>query len=128
MRRTVMSLAIAGLFGLVLSAGHAQACHRKSRCAEPCAPVVKCAPAPICKPAPVCEPAPCKKRKSGCGLLSGGLFKGHRKAKSCHKPCAEPCGAPACGGTVHYAVAIPSGQAVYAAPQGMPVVPSKQVH
>jgi hypothetical protein len=130
MRRTVLTLALAGLFGLALSAGEARACHKRSRCAEPCAPVVKCAPEPkCCETAPACEPAPCKKRKRlGCGLFSGGLFKRHRKAKACAEPCGEPCAPAPCGTPVYYSVVVPSGQGTYPAPQGMPAIPSKQVH
>jgi hypothetical protein len=124
-----MTLALAGLLGLVLSAGEARACHKKSRCPKPCAPVVECAPAPVCyEPAPVCEPAPCKKKKSGCGLLSGGLFKRHKKAKACHEPCGGSYGPAPCGTPVYYSGVAPSGQSIYAAPQGMPAAPSKQVY
>jgi hypothetical protein len=54
--RHLSTLALAGLFGSLLLAGDASACHKK-KCACP-APAPVCAPAPVmvCAPAPVCAP------------------------------------------------------------------------
>ena len=70
--RHLMTFALAGLFGGLLFASDASACHKKKcPCPAPapvCAPVVVCAPAP----APVCEPVEKKchfkmpKMKFGC--------------------------------------------------------------
>lgn len=127
MRRHVLTLAMAGLFGLLLTAGEASACHKKARCPKPCAPVVDCCPVPACEPAPICEPAPCRK-KARCGLFKGGLFKGGLCRKKPKDRCPEPCPPAPCATPVYYSVVTPSGQAVYPAPQGMPAPPSKQAY
>lgn len=106
MRRHMMILSLAGVFGLVLSAGDASACCKK-KCTPACAPapVVACAPAPApvvtCAPAPVaCAPA--KK----CG---GMKFKMPKMGGLCHKKAAPACAAAP---VAYYAPA-----ASYASPQ-----------
>ena len=111
MRRHLLTLALAGVFG-VLAASDASACHLK-KCGHkpapaPCVVVVPCPPpAPVCEPVPVCAPTP------KCGLFKhlGGC--GHKKFKMpslCHKKAVcEP--APVVCET--YAPA----PVVYAAPQ-----------
>jgi len=101
MRRTLLTLSLAGLFGAFLTVGEAQACHKK-KCTPACAPapvVVACAPAPA-----ACVPA----KKCGSGfkmpkIKMGGL---------CHKKAAATC-APATYAAAPTYYAAP----VYAAPQ-----------
>jgi hypothetical protein len=116
MRRSLMTLALAGLFGALLTAGEAQACHKK-RCTPACAPapcvqpvVQVCQPCPPPCPPPVCEPvcAPAPKR---CGLVHRTGCGHQRRARLslCHKKPAcppAPCAAP-----VVYAAPIASPQA-----------------
>jgi hypothetical protein len=91
MRRSFLTLALAGLVGGLLLASDAQACHKKKArcapapCAAPCPP-----PAPVCYvPAP-CPPPPCytpceaPRKKHCCG--GAGLFKRRHKA-SCTSGC-----------------------------------------
>ena len=58
MRRTLLTLALAGFFGATLMSSDASACCHKHKCAAPaCAPAPVCAPAPAPEPAPACPPA-----------------------------------------------------------------------
>ncbi len=115
MRRHLLTLALAGLFG-VLATADAKACHKK-KCTPACAPApVPCVvqtppPAPCPPPAPVCAPAP----KKHCGLF-GHKGGGKKKGGLCHKKAAAEC-AP-----VAYYESAPVGYAapVYAAPQASP--------
>jgi len=100
MRRYLLSLALVGLFG-TLSATDAQACHKRKKCATPCA-VAAPAPVPV-----ACAPAPKKK----CGLLGGGGHKMKKMGGLCHKSAPAPV-------VCETAYAAPSyGAPVYAAPQ-----------
>jgi hypothetical protein len=103
MRRQLMTLALAGLFGALLTSGEAQACHKRK-----CTPA--CAPAPTCAPAPVCAPA-----KKHCGLFGGGGHKMFGGGGLCHKKkaaCAPaPCGPAPCEGPVAAYYPAPSPQA-----------------
>jgi hypothetical protein len=121
MRRHLLTLALAGLFGAFLTAD-AQACHKK-KCTPACAPVA-CAPAPVCEPCPppppppVCEPCPtvCETPKKKCGLFGGhklkmgGLFH-HKKAACAPAAVAYTTWAPAPSPQVYSSgQAHPSGQ------------------
>jgi hypothetical protein len=140
MRRPLLTLAVMAAFGLIASAGTAEACHKKkARCAPACEPVPVCAPAPVCEPEPVCapEPACAPKKKHGLFARKGGC--GHMlKKRGCCKPepaCATDMGYYAPVVTATYAPVYAAPQ-TYAAPQGyaapqspakaMPQVPSKQ--
>lgn len=101
MRRHLIVLAVAGLFG-ALAASDAQACHKK-KCPAPCPPPAPCVvvqPCPPPCPPPVCEPCPPPKK---CHFK----FK-MPKLNLCHKKPA--CPPPPC--PVAYEAAP-----VYAAPQ-----------
>jgi hypothetical protein len=110
MRRRLLSLALAGVFGLI-AAADAKACHKKS-CAPACPPpapcvvvVQPCPPPPPCPPPVHCAPAP------KCGLL----------ANLCKRPAPVHC-APvvyAAPAPVYYSAPAPvyaTGQ-VYASGQ-----------
>src|SRR3954453_18962082 len=82
MRRQLLTLAVAGVLG-VLVASEAQACHKKKCACPPPASVCVVETVPCPPPAPVCEPAPKKsvlfRHNPGCGhqrVKLGGL---------CHK-------------------------------------------
>lgn len=132
MRRHLLTFALAAVAGLLLTAGDAQACHRKkckSSCEPaPCAPVVACEPCPPppCPPAPCAEP--CAPKKKGCGLFSGGLcFKKKAKPACEPAPCAQVYVAYVAPAPQYHHVA-PSPQtwaAPQAGPKAMPQVPGK---
>jgi hypothetical protein len=86
MRRSFVTLALAGLLGGVLLTADASACcHKKRACAPPCPPAPCAMPAP-CPPPPCYEPCPPPRKKCFGGGL--GLFK-----KRHHHGCG---GGPAC--------------------------------
>lgn len=104
MRRHLLALAVAGLFGSLLASDASACCHKKKVvCATPCAAPAPCAPAP-CAPAPCPEPAPCAPVKKHCfggfKLFKGGLC--HKKQACAPVVYAAPCSAP---------VVYPTGQA-----------------
>lgn len=110
MRRTLIVLALAGLFGAFV-ATDAQACHKK-KCAPACPPAPCVVEAPVCPPpAPVCEPAPCAPKKCHFKLPKFKL------PSLCHKkPACEP--APvACEAAPAPVYAAAQSAPVYAAPQ-----------
>jgi hypothetical protein len=95
MRRSFVTLALAGLLGSVLLVGDAEACHKKKRaCPPPCPPAPCAVPAPCppppCPPPPCYEPAPCPPPKKKCCGGGLGLFK--KKHRGHH---GGGCGAPA---------------------------------
>jgi len=102
MRHAISTLTLAAALGFVLLAGDASACHKKAKCATPCAPapVVCVAPAPVCKPVKTChfKMPKIKMPKMGC----------HKKAV-----CATP---------VYYSAAPVN----YPTPQGSPQVATPQ--
>jgi hypothetical protein len=120
--RKLATLCLAGVLGVLLTAGDASACHKKRcHCApapEPCVTVTPCPP-----PVVVCEVK--VKKVKGCHKCGGpkhGLLGGcHKKQAAC---APAPCAAP-----VTYAYAAPqafvapTSQAI-AAPQGI-TVPGK---
>jgi hypothetical protein len=90
MRRTILTGALAGVFGLLMLVGDASACCHKRRAA--------CAPAPCAAPAPcvaTCAPA----RTGCCG------HKVRHRLGLCHKKRAACAPAPVC-----YAGPMPAGQ------------------
>ncbi|WP_435005305.1 hypothetical protein P12x_003200 [Tundrisphaera lichenicola] len=103
--RHLTTLALAGLFGGLLLASDASACHKK-KCPAP-APV--CEPAPVvCEPAPVvCEPAPvvCETPKKKCHFKMPKMKFGCHKKAEC-APVAYEYAAP-----VHYATPQATPQA-----------------
>jgi hypothetical protein len=126
----LITMALAGVLGVCLLAGDAEACHKK-RCG--CAGPVACAPAPVVcvQPAPCARPLKmaCAPRVKKCG--GGGLLAGlcHKKATCAPAPCATVVAynyAP-----TYYGAPMATGQS-YATPQatgqsyGMPPVPSKR--
>lgn len=97
MRRSIFTLALAGLFAGFLLSSDASACHKKKACATPCQTVVVAAPAPVCE-------APAKKK---CGFKMPKM-----KMGGCHKKAAPVCE------TASYAAPTYAAPApVYAAPQ-----------
>jgi hypothetical protein len=129
MRRQLLTLAVASVFGLALSAASAQACCHKGH--RSCGTPAPCAAAPACEPcaAPVmaCEPAPTCAPKKKCGLFGGGGGLCHKRRNAC-APACEPAPTP-CVGTVTYAAPVHYGytyaapQATYAAPQNAVAAP-----
>jgi hypothetical protein len=127
--RHLTNVALAGVLGVFLLAGNAEACH-KNKCGGGCAAPVACAPAPVARvqPAPCARPVKtaCAPRVKKCG--GGGLFAG-----LCHKK--KSCAPAPCTTTVAYAynytTVAPSAQ-TYGTPQatgqfyGTPPVPSKR--
>lgn len=117
MKRHLLTLALAGVFGVLAISDASACCHKKKACPTPtaCAVVEPCPPPPpVCEP--VCAPAPKKcglfKHNAGCGhkKMGGGLC--HKKKATCAPVAYEsPCGAP-----VYGPVSYPSGQG-YASPQ-----------
>src|SRR5262249_31316456 len=118
MRRPLLTLVLAGVFGAVLTVGEAQACcHlRKSRCTPACAPAP--CPQPVCQPCPPPPPPPCPpppppcpppSKPKHCGLSHHNAGCGHMRLSLCHrKPaCPPPCPAPC---PVAYAPVYATGQ------------------
>lgn len=107
MRSNILTLAIAAVFGLFLTAGDAQACHKKIRCA---------APTPACVPAPVCAPVACAAPVKKCHFSLPKLPKMKcfkmPKISLCHKSAPVCEAGPVCGSCESY----PSAQS-YSAPQ-----------
>ena len=114
MRRHLLILALAGVFG-ILAASDASACHKK-KCGHvpaptPCVVVEPCPPpAPVCEPVPVCAPTP------KCGLFKhlGGC--GHKKMNIgglCHKRAACAPAQVVCetSAPTYYPAPAPSPQA-----------------
>ena len=115
-RRILATTTLAGLLGMLLMAGDANAFghHKKAPacpppCYNPCPPPQPCyipPPPPPCyipcpPPAPVCQP--CPPPKTGCKLFGGGggLFGHKRKAQTCAltyacAPTYYPAPAPGC--------------------------------
>jgi hypothetical protein len=113
MRRHLLVLTIAGLFGALVLASDASACCHRTACPTP----VVCAP----PPPPVCEPVVCKPKRCG-------LFGGHKLFGCCHRPKCEPPPAPVCEVVPMAPAPIPSPQYIAPTPQAAPTpaAPSKQ--
>jgi hypothetical protein len=117
MKRHLLTLAVALVAGLFLTAGDAHACHKK-KCRKSCEPrpcVVVCEPCPP-PPSPPPSGEPCRPKKK-CGRFSGGLC--HKKKRECAPaPCATVAYVSHPAPQVYY-YAAPSGQAI-GSPQGAP--------
>jgi hypothetical protein len=130
--RHLSTLALGGIVSVLLLAGDAEACHKRT-CG--CAAPVACAPAPVvcARPAPARCPKPvkiaCAPRVNKCG--GGGLLAGlcHRKTSCAPAPCTTVVAynyAP-----TYYGAPMGSGQ-YYPTPQAAgqsyatPPVPSKR--
>lgn len=113
MRRPVLTLAIAAVLGLALTAGEASACHKKKKCATPCPEPVACVPTPAPCPTPepvACAPAPKKKCFGGMKMF------GHKKNKAA---CAEMVAYEAAPAYHHAPAPVYStGQSGHASGQG----------
>jgi len=128
MMRHLTKFALAGVLGVFLLSGNAEACHKK-KCGK-CTATVACAPAPVvyAQPAPCPRPvkAACAPRVKKCG--GGGHFAGlgHKKKTCAPAPCVTTVSY-----AYNYTTVAPSGQ-YYGTPQatgqtyGTPPVPSKR--
>ena len=135
MKRHLLTFAVAALAGLLLSAGSAQACHKR-KCRSSCEPAPCAQPAPCAKPVcqpcppPPCPPEPCAKPcRPKLKLNLGGLCGKKRGCEPACAPAPAPCGQVVTVAYTSYAApqwqhVAPSGQAAHAAPQA---VPAKQM-
>ncbi len=114
MRRHLLAVAVLGLFASLLASDARACCHKRTRCAQPCAAPVACAAPAPCAPAP-CAPAPCAPRKHCFNFGGMKCFKGfslcHKRQACAPVVYAAPCAAPV--------GVMPSGQvpSAQAAPQ-----------
>ena len=123
MRRHLLTLALAGLFGSLFVANDASACCHKRRtvACQTCVAAPVCVVAPAPPPAPVCEPVVCAPAPKKCGL-----FGGHKLFGCFHKQrCAAPAPAPTiCEVPLSCPAPIPTCAPCYSAPvasyQAMP--------
>jgi hypothetical protein len=95
MRRHLVSAVLAGLFGLLMMASDASACHCKKKACPP-APCAAPCPAPAPCPEP-CAPAPCSRPRRQLKLFS--CFK-HKKSCAPTTACATPAPCNPCGSPV----------------------------
>lgn len=102
MRRHLVSAVVAGLFGLLLMASDASACHCKKKACPAPAPCAAPCPPPCPEP---CPPPPCKPKKHH------KLFSCFKHKKTCAPVACAPAPCAPCGTPVAMASGqVPSGQ------------------